>query len=163
MTVAAPIATLGQVVGLRKAWALAGKRVVFTNGCFDILHAGHVALLRAARDEGDALVVGLNSDDSVTRLKGPSRPVNPAPDRARVLAALRDVDAVVLFSDDTPKALIEALNPDVLVKGGDYSPETVVGADWVVAHGGRVFIVPLLEGRATTAVLERARQGSQGR
>ena len=158
MTAATPIATLSQAVELRKTWARAGKRVVFTNGCFDILHAGHVALLRAARAEGDALVVGLNSDDSVTRLKGKSRPVNPAADRAQVLAALRDVDAVVLFSEDTPKALVEALTPDVLVKGGDYSAETVVGADWVVSHGGRVCIVPLLAGRATTAILDRARQ-----
>lgn len=136
-----------------------GRRVVFTNGVFDILHAGHVTYLEAARRLGDVLVVGLNADDSVRRLKGPSRPVNPQHDRATVLAALRCVDHVVFFHDDTPLRVIEDILPDVLVKGGDYTRDTVVGADVVEAHGGRVEIVPLLEGRSTTSIIER----SQGR
>lgn len=136
-----------------------GQRVVFTNGVFDILHAGHVTYLEAARALGDVLVVGLNADDSVRRLKGPSRPVNPQHDRATVLTALRCVDHVVLFHDDTPLHVIEDVVPDVLVKGGDYTRDTVVGADVVEAHGGRVEIIPLLEGRSTTSIIER----SQGR
>lgn len=135
----------------------AGRRVVFTNGCFDILHAGHVALLEAARREGDVLVVGLNSDASVRRLKGPERPLNGERDRAAVLAALRAVDAVVVFDEDTPLALIRALRPDVLVKGGDYTVDTIVGADVVAAAGGRVVVVPLVAGRATTALVEKIR------
>jgi rfaE bifunctional protein nucleotidyltransferase chain/domain len=132
--------------------------VVFTNGVFDILHRGHVEYLCAARALGDALVVGLNTDDSVRRLgKGADRPVNPEEDRALVLAGLACVDAVTLFGDDTPRALIEALLPDVLVKGGDYTVETIVGADEVRAAGGRVQVIPLLPGRSTTAILQRAK------
>lgn len=132
--------------------------VVFTNGCFDILHRGHVAYINAARDLGDMLVVGLNSDESVRRLKGPSRPVNPEEDRAYVLAGLEAVDWVTIFHDDTPRELIRALLPDVLVKGGDYSVDTVVGADDVAAAGGRTVIVPLVPGRSTTSILERSRK-----
>lgn len=138
----------------------AGQRVVFTNGCFDILHAGHVTLLEAARAEGDLLVVGLNADSSVRRLKGPERPINPEHDRARVLAALRAVDAVVVFAEDTPAELIRRLAPDVLVKGGDYTVDTIVGADFVQARGGRVVVIPLVEGRATTAVVSKLRQAA---
>lgn len=148
-----------QARGLRDVVHADGRRVVFTNGVFDILHAGHVTYLEAARRLGDVLVVGLNADDSVRRLKGPSRPVNPQHDRATVLAALRCVDHVVFFHDDTPLRVIEDILPDVLVKGGDYTRDTVVGADVVEAHGGRVEIVPLLEGRSTTSIIER----SQGR
>ncbi len=131
------------------------QRIVFTNGVFDILHAGHVTYLAAARAEGDILVVGLNSDESVTRLKGPERPVNTCEDRAAVLSALRAVDHVVVFEEDTPQRLIEALLPDVLVKGGDYTRDTIVGADLVEAAGGRVVVIPLLEGRSTTNVITR--------
>lgn len=132
--------------------------LVFTNGVFDILHRGHVEYLATARALGEALVVGVNTDASVKRLKGARRPVNPLDDRALVLAALECVDAVVAFDDDTPRALIAALLPDVLVKGGDYSPEAVVGRDEVEAAGGRVVIIPLVPGRSTTAAIARMRE-----
>ena len=136
--------------------------VVFTNGVFDLLHRGHVEYLYAARALGDALVVGINTDDSVRRLgKGGDRPINPEGDRAMVLAGLACVDAVALFGDDTPRALIAALLPDVLVKGGDYSVETIVGADEVRAAGGRVEVIPLVPGRSTTRILQRARGGGE--
>ena len=148
-----PRAGIGAVVEeLRRA----GKRVVFTNGCFDVLHAGHVNYLRFARSKGDALIVGVNDDASVTRLKGPSRPVNGIDDRMEVLAALEVVDAVVPFHEDTPKELVEQVSPDVLVKGEDYKDKVVVGAEWVEAHGGQVVLAPLLEGRSTTGILERS-------
>jgi rfaE bifunctional protein nucleotidyltransferase chain/domain len=135
--------------------------VVFTNGVFDLLHPGHVELLEAARGEGAVLVVGVNSDASVRRLgKGKARPVTPEAARARVLAGLAAVDCVVPFDDDTPLALIEALEPDVLVKGADYSRENIVGADWVEARGGRVVRVPLLAGYSTSALVERLRAPS---
>jgi D-beta-D-heptose 7-phosphate kinase / D-beta-D-heptose 1-phosphate adenosyltransferase len=133
-------------------------RVVFTNGCFDILHRGHVEYLAAARSLGDLLVVGLNSDASVRRLKGEGRPVNPADDRALVLAALEAVDQVVIFDEDTPFDLISALLPDVLVKGGDYSVETIVGAREVIAAGSEVVVAPLVPGRSTTSILSRVQQ-----
>jgi D-beta-D-heptose 7-phosphate kinase/D-beta-D-heptose 1-phosphate adenosyltransferase len=132
-------------------------RVVFTNGVFDLLHPGHVDILSNARAQGDALVVGVNSDESVRRLKGPSRPVRNEHERAYVLAALRDVDAVVLFEQDTPLELIRRLRPDVLVKGGDYTRDTVVGADDVESWGGRVVIVPLVSGQSTTSIIEKLR------
>jgi D-beta-D-heptose 7-phosphate kinase/D-beta-D-heptose 1-phosphate adenosyltransferase len=148
---------------LVEAWKAEGLSVGFTNGCFDILHAGHVSLLNAARAQCDRLVLGLNSDASVRRLKGADRPVNHERDRAAVLAALASVDAVVLFSDDTPLALIEALKPDILVKGADYTVETVVGADIVQAHGGRVVLIDLVPGRSTTGTIVRLRAaGGQG-
>lgn len=133
--------------------------LVFTNGCFDILHRGHVEYLHAARSLGERLVVGLNTDDSVRRLKGPERPVNSQEDRALVLAALAAVDAVVLFGEDTPLQLIERLLPDVLVKGGDYRAEEIVGAKEVIAAGGRVVVAPLVPGRSTTGILQRAMGG----
>jgi D-beta-D-heptose 7-phosphate kinase/D-beta-D-heptose 1-phosphate adenosyltransferase len=131
--------------------------VVFTNGVFDLLHRGHVDLLAAARAAGDHLVVGVNSDDSVRRLKGPGRPLNCDDDRAHVVAALAAVDAVVIFHEDTPLALITALTPDVLVKGGDYTESTIVGAPEVRARGGEVIVVPLTPRQSTTGLLERAR------
>jgi rfaE bifunctional protein nucleotidyltransferase chain/domain len=135
--------------------------VVFTNGVFDLLHPGHVELLEAARAEGSALVVGLNSDASVGRLgKGPGRPVAGQDARARVLAGLAAVDCVVLFDEDTPQSLIEALAPDVLVKGADYAREAIVGADWIEARGGRVVRVPLLPGFSTSSLVERFRAPS---
>ena len=132
-------------------------RVVFTNGVFDLLHTGHVDVLCAARASGDALLVGLNSDESVRRLKGPARPVRGEADRAYVLAALECVDAVTVFDEDTPLELVQLLLPDVIVKGGDYSPETVVGAPEVVSRGGRVVIVPLTPGQSTTSIIEKLR------
>jgi D-beta-D-heptose 7-phosphate kinase/D-beta-D-heptose 1-phosphate adenosyltransferase len=140
-------------------WRRRSGRVVFTNGVFDLLHPGHVDVLRAARALGDALVVGVNTDASVQRLKGPTRPVRNQHDRSIVLAALEAVDAVVLFDEDTPLELIRALSPDVLVKGGDYTVENVVGAKEVLARGGDVVIVPLTPGHSTTETVERMRSG----
>lgn len=138
------------------AWrARVAGPVVFTNGVFDLLHPGHVDVLLGARAEGAALVVGLNSDASVRRLKGPSRPVRQQHERAYVLAALKMVDVVVVFDDDTPLALVEQLQPDVIVKGGDYSPETIVGADVVRARGGRVVVIPLVPGQSTTSIIAK--------
>lgn len=128
-------------------------RIVFTNGCFDVLHAGHVRLLDLAKRQGDILIVGLNADASVHRLKGPTRPVNGVDDRAEVLSGLAAVDHVVLFEEDTPIELIRAIRPDVLVKGGDYTADQIVGADLVKAAGGTVFIAPMLAGRSTTSIL----------
>lgn len=130
---------------------------MFTNGVFDLLHPGHVDVLLAARREGDALIVGMNSDDSVHRLKGPNRPVRSQADRAYVLAALAMVDAVVVFDQDTPMELIAMLRPDVLVKGGDYTESTIVGAAEVRAAGGRVVVVPLTPGQSTTSIVEKLR------
>lgn len=132
-------------------------RLVFTNGCFDILHRGHVEYLSAARALGDMLVVGLNTDASVARLKGPHRPYAPLDDRARVLAALTSVDVITPFDADTPHALIAALLPDVLVKGGDYAPDEMVGREEVRAAGGEVVVVPYLTGRSTTELVRRIR------
>ncbi|MCG3134846.1 MAG: Bifunctional protein HldE [Planctomycetes bacterium] len=135
----------------------AGRSIVFTNGCFDVLHAGHVRYLAFARRQGDVLVVGLNSDDSVRRLKGDGRPVNGQDDRAEVLAALASVDYVTVFGEDTPLDVIRALQPDVLVKGEDWKEKGVVGRDVVEARGGKVVLAPLLEGRSTTAIVARIR------
>ena len=132
-------------------------RVVFTNGVFDLLHPGHVDVLIGARTRGDVLVVGLNSDASVKRLKGPDRPVRSEGERAYVLAALEAVDAVTLFEQDTPLQLVQLLQPDVIVKGGDYSPDTVVGANEVRARGGEVVIIPLTPGHSTTSTIDRLR------
>lgn len=140
---------------LREEARRAGAVVVFTNGCFDLLHRGHVDLLASARSFGDLLIVGLNDDDSVRRLKGAGRPWVPQEDRAAVLAALASVDCVVLFSQDTPLELIERLAPDVLVKGADYRPDEVVGAEAVIRAGGRVEVVPLTPGRSSTVLRQR--------
>lgn len=134
-------------------WRDQGERIVFTNGCFDLLHAGHVSYLEQARHHGQRLIVGLNTDASVRALKGAGRPIIPEADRARVLAALAAVDAVVLFAESTPLDLIRALHPDVLVKGADYRPEQVVGAAEVQRHGGQLVLIPLLPGRSTSALL----------
>lgn len=133
---------------------------MFTNGVFDLLHPGHVDVLVAARALGDALVVGVNDDDSVRRLKGPTRPARSAGERAYVLAALEAVDAVVVFSEDTPLELIRIVRPDILVKGGDYTPDTIVGRDMVEAWGGSVVVIPLTPGHSTTAILERLQRDS---
>ncbi len=139
-------------------WRAEGKRIVFTNGCFDIIHAGHIAYLSDARSRGDVLVIGVNDDESVRRMgKGPGRPINPLEDRMIVLAALEMVDAVVPFGEDTPKEIIEAVTPDVLVKGQDWENKGVVGREWVEAHGGEVYLAPLIPGRSTTGIAERLR------
>jgi D-beta-D-heptose 7-phosphate kinase / D-beta-D-heptose 1-phosphate adenosyltransferase len=150
---------LERLLGRVAAWRSAGERVVFTNGCFDILHIGHVTLLEQARCKGDRLIVGLNSDSSVRRVKGPPRPVVGEGERAKILAALSAVDAVVLFDENTPLKLIEAIRPDVLVKGGDYTEENVVGAREVRAWGGRVELIPLVEGVSTTRLLAKSVAG----
>lgn len=131
--------------------------LVFTNGVFDLLHPGHVDVLDRARREGSALVVGVNSDASVKRLKGPERPIRTSAERAIVLAGLEAVDAVVVFEQDTPFHLVQVIAPDVIVKGGDYSPETIVGADLVTARGGRVVVIPLVDGHSTTSTIEKLR------
>ena len=151
MNTAAKIMPLGRALALRAALRRKGKKAVFTNGCFDLVHAGHITALEKARSLGDFLFLGLNSDASVRRLKGPARPLNKAADRARVLAAMAAVDAVVVFTQDTPLELIKALRPDVLVKGADYRAAAVVGAEFA----GRVALVPLLKGRSTTALAAR--------
>ena len=133
------------------------KKIVFTNGCFDILHVGHIRYLRKAAELGDMLVVGLNSDASVRRLKGEGRPINTEDDRAELLASLEFVDYIVVFEDDTPYELIRQIQPDVLVKGGDYAPENVVGKDLVEAHGGKLVLIDFVEGKSTTGIIHRIR------
>ena len=136
-------------------WKAKKRRVVFTNGCFDVLHVGHVTYLREARAQGDVLVVGVNDDASVRRMKGPERPVNPLADRMTLLAALEMVDAVTSFSEDTPLEIIQDLTPDVLVKGADWATKGVVGREWVESHGGKVVLAQLVPGKSTTAIVER--------
>ena len=131
--------------------------VVFTNGVFDLVHSGHVDVLHGARREGEALIVGLNSDASVQRLKGPTRPIRSTAERAYVLAALEAVDVVVVFEEDTPLDLVCLLEPDVIVKGGDYAADTIVGASHVTARGGRVVVIPLTAGHSTTSIIEALR------
>lgn len=151
------IVDLPQLREMAAFWRRRGESVVFTNGCFDILHKGHILLIREAAAQGDRLVVAVNSDASVRRLKGPERPVQDERSRAMLMAALQGVDAVIVFSEDTPQELIGALEPDVLVKGGDYTPETVVGADVVLARGGRVHLARLQEGFSTTGICRKIR------
>ncbi len=136
-------------------WRFFKKKIVFTNGCFDLLHRGHITLLAKARDLGDVLIVGLNSDASVRRLKGPQRPILDQQTRALNLASLVFVDAVVIFDQDTPAELIELVQPDVLVKGGDYAEDEIVGADFVRQKGGQVVRIPLVEGQSTSAIIQK--------
>ncbi len=135
----------------------AGKRIVFTNGVFDILHPGHVRYLRAARSHGDLLIVGLNSDASVRRNKGPGRPINPESERAEVLAALACVDAVSIFDDETPADIIRRVQPDVLVKGSDWPADQIVGRDTVEARGGRVILEPVEQGFSSSSIIDKVR------
>lgn len=135
-----------------------GKQIVFTNGVFDLLHPGHIRYLREARTLGDALIVGVNADESVRRNKGPQRPLTPEHERAEILAALDSVAAVVIFGEDTPDAIIKAVQPDVLVKGADWAADRIVGRDTVEARGGRVVRVPIEQGHSTTAIVERIRR-----
>ncbi|HEY4148045.1 MAG TPA: D-glycero-beta-D-manno-heptose 1-phosphate adenylyltransferase [Chitinophagaceae bacterium] len=139
-------------------WKMLGKKIAFTNGIFDILHEGHIFSLSQAAREGDVLIVGVNSDASTKRLKGPSRPVNNEHSRALLLASLVLTDAIVVFNEDTPLELIKALLPDVIVKGGDYTVEQVAGAKEVIANGGRVIINPVVEGFSTTGILEKIKK-----
>ena len=146
--------TRSEILEQRKAWKAAGKVVVFTNGCFDLVHAGHAQALQFARSKGDVLVVGLNSDRSTRGLKGPGRPVVPQGDRARLLAAFEAVDYVVVFDQPTPAGLVKQVRPDVLVKGEDYKGKEVVGR----AHAGRVELAPLVKGISTSEIIRRIRQ-----
>jgi rfaE bifunctional protein nucleotidyltransferase chain/domain len=139
-------------------WRFLGKSISFTNGCFDILHAGHISSLSEAAREGDILIVGLNTDASTKRLKGDERPVNNENNRALLLASLAIVDAVTLFDEDTPYELITAVMPDVIVKGGDYTLDQMIGAKEVIANGGRVVINPIVEGFSTTGIIEKIRK-----
>jgi len=147
---------------LIEGWRSAGKHVVFTNGCFDVLHRGHIEYLRFSKAQGDVLLVGVNDDESVRRLKGEERPLNALEDRLEVLAALEPVDAVVSFGEDTPQALVERVSPDVLVKGEDWAEKGVVGREWVERHGGKVVLAPLVPGCSTTALLGKAHAAEDG-
>jgi rfaE bifunctional protein nucleotidyltransferase chain/domain len=139
-------------------WRFKGYRIVFTNGCFDILHAGHIDYMSKARDLGDLLIIGLNSDNSVARIKGKNRPINNQWDRAILLASLNFVDAVIFFNEDTPYELIRIVQPDVLVKGGDYLAEDIVGYDIIKAKGGEVVTIDFLEGYSTSSLIEKLKE-----
>ncbi|MCF7912630.1 MAG: D-glycero-beta-D-manno-heptose 1-phosphate adenylyltransferase [Candidatus Cloacimonetes bacterium] len=147
--------TWGEMTAIRAELAEQAKTVVFTNGCFDILHRGHVQYLHSARELGDVLIIGLNNDDSVKRLKGSNRPVNREIDRAIVLSALADIDYVVIFTEDTPYNLIKTLKPDILVKGGDWEIDQIVGSEIVIANGGKVLSLHYYQGYSTTGIIER--------
>lgn len=149
---------LNHIVELVAKLKLSGYSIVFTNGCFDILHKGHVAYLQSAKSMGDILIVGMNTDASVKRLKGEERPINTLEDRAFVLSALKSVDYVVPFDEDNPLTLIQSIKPDVLVKGGDYTMETIIGAKEVLAHGGKVEIIPFVEGKSTSSIIDAIRR-----
>ncbi len=142
------------------SWRFAGRQIVFTNGCFDILHAGHIDLLARAADLGDALVVGLNTDESVRKIKGKHRPLNDQNARAKMLAALSFVNAVVLFEEETPENIIRTIVPDILVKGQDYQPDEIAGVKTVRANKGQVITIPLLEGFSTTSIINKIKKVS---
>jgi D-glycero-beta-D-manno-heptose 1-phosphate adenylyltransferase len=146
-----------QLIDQLNDWQKAGCKIVFSNGCFDILHLGHIDYLARAADFGDRMVIGLNTDSSVSKIKGPSRPINDERSRAMVLAALEFVSAIILFDEPTPYELIRLVQPDVLVKGADYKPEDIVGYDIVTAKGGNVHTIPFVEGYSTTKIEQRIR------
>lgn len=150
-----------QLIPLLEQWRFFGKKVVFTNGCFDLLHLGHLDYLSKAADLGDVLIIGVNTDASVSRIKGPTRPVNDELSRTMLLAGLMFVDAVVLFDEPTPKEIIDFIQPDVLVKGDDYKAEEIVGYDTVMAKGGQVVTIPLVEGYSTTNLIRRIIEGEK--
>lgn len=152
------IVTVEQAKNIIYGWKLLGKTCAFTNGCFDILHQGHIFSLGQAAKEADFLIVGLNSDASIQRLKGPSRPINNTENRAIILSNLAIVDLLVVFEEDTPLELIKALMPDILVKGGDYTIDQIVGAKEVIAGGGKVIINPIVEGYSTTGLIEKIKK-----
>jgi rfaE bifunctional protein nucleotidyltransferase chain/domain len=139
-------------------WRYKGYRIVFTNGCFDIMHLGHIDYLSKASDEGDILIIGLNTDESVRKIKGPTRPISDENSRAMVLASMSMVDTVVMFSDDTPYQLIELIQPDVLIKGSDYKPEDIVGFDIVSKKGGEIKTIAFVEGYSTSKIEEKIRK-----
>lgn len=145
------------VSGCADFYRAQNKKIVFTNGCFDLLHIGHVTYLEEARRLGDVLIVGINTDASVKRLKGPTRPIQNENDRSRILAALKAVDHTVLFDEDTPLKLIQTVRPDILVKGGDWKPEQIVGSDFVLANGGRVRSLNFVDGKSTTSIIEKSK------
>jgi D-beta-D-heptose 7-phosphate kinase/D-beta-D-heptose 1-phosphate adenosyltransferase len=149
--------TLDELKGLVSEAKSSGKKIVFTNGCFDLLHPGHLYVLRQAKAAGDILIVGLNSDRSVKALKGPARPVVPEKDRSELIAALEMVDYVILFDELDPQRIIAALNPEVLAKGGDWDKEKIIGAEIVQKQGGKIVVIPYLPGYSTTAMIERIR------
>lgn len=152
------IFTLPQAVEQVEQWQALGQKIVFTNGCFDIVHLGHIDYLEKAQQLGHKLVLGLNTDASVNRLKGPTRPVVNEYARARMMAAFAFIDAVILFDEPTPLQLIEQIKPDILVKGDDYSIETIVGSDFVLSRGGVVKTIPLVQGYSTTALIQKIKQ-----
>ena len=154
-----PVLDAAGLEGFVREARAAGRRIVFTNGVFDILHPGHVRYLQAARGHGDVLIVGLNSDASVRRNKGPERPINPEHERAEVIAALACVDAVSIFDDETPADIIRRVQPDILVKGSDWPADQIVGRDTVEARGGRVILEPVEQGHSTSSIIEKARRG----
>ena len=149
------IIKLKELVPMVRQWKADGKKIVFTNGCFDLLHAGHIAYLTEAASLGDVLILGLNSDASVQKIKGPQRPVNNETTRSSLLSAMFFIDAVVFFSEDTPLELIKAIQPDVLVKGGDYKLEDIVGAAETIANDGKVEVLTFLPGYSSTAIIEK--------
>lgn len=149
------IVNLKQLLRIRKRAKRDHQKVVFTNGCFDILHRGHVEYLKGAKSFGDVLIVGLNSDSSVRKLKGKGRPIMPQEDRAEILASLRMVDYVCIFEEETPQKMINSLIPDVLAKGGDYKKKKIVGKEVVESHGGRVFTVKEVKGKSTKNIINR--------
>jgi len=149
------IVTLNELVPQVQLWKGEGKKIVFTNGCFDLLHAGHIAYLTEAASLGDILILGLNSDASVQKIKGPQRPVNNETTRSSLLSSMFFIDAVVFFGEDTPLELIKAIQPDVLVKGGDYKPDEIVGAKETVANGGKVEVLTFLPGYSSTAIINK--------
>ncbi len=153
--VKAKIIDMDKISVLASSLNFLGKTICFTNGCFDILHAGHIKTLEFSAQYANKLIVGINSDASVKRLKGTTRPINHQQDRAYLLASLLMVDYVVIFEDDTPLELIKKINPHVLVKGGDYLAESIVGADYVISYGGKIQICPLLEGHSTTSIIQK--------
>lgn len=149
------IVNRNEIAELSKKLKLDGKRIVFTNGCFDILHSGHVFYLQKAKQHGDILILGLNSDASVRRLKGEKRPINSENDRAIVISELKSIDYVVIFEEDTPQEIISLIVPDVLVKGGDYNKEDVVGKETVENNGGEVVIIQFVDGKSTTNIINK--------
>lgn len=160
-TITSKIHTWEQLPATLARWRAVGDKIVFTNGCFDLLHFGHLHYLADARDLGDRLVIGLNSAASVRRLKGPTRPINDEVTRTHLLAALEVVDAVVIFEEDTPLELIKLVQPDILVKGGDWQSEQIIGSDVVLARGGRVLSLPFIQGYSTTNIEKKIRDGQK--
>lgn len=154
-TIKSKIVDFSKIKDLVSIWKTEGSSIVFTNGCFDVLHYGHVSYLAEASDLGDKMIIGLNSDASVRRLKGETRPINGQHERAVLLAALQFVDAVVIFDEDTPEKLIKTIEPDFLVKGGDYTIDTIVGANFVMSYGGKVITIPLVENFSSSSIIKR--------